>query len=126
MSLSRQVFRQLRPLFQMLEEPIGRSPAYMGFPRSALDDPFRFLSVMPNVDVVEEADQYIIEAEVPGMKKENLSVRIGEGGRSLMIEGKPTLRRRAQVAEKAEDSTVDSDTSHAAPEGRSTSISFAI
>ncbi|KAH9950536.1 HSP20-like chaperone [Amylocystis lapponica] len=92
MSLARQFFREMRPLFRILEEPLGRSPAYRGFPRSLLDEPFPSFPTMPNVDVTEEGNQYIIEAEVPGIKKESLGVRIGEGGRSLTIEGRATRR----------------------------------
>lgn len=93
MSLTRQFFRELRPLFRMLEEPFGHPPRYgMGFPtaRSLFDDPFftNPQSLRPPVDVSEQGDNYIVEAELPGVKKENVNVRIGDGGRSLTIEGK--------------------------------------
>ncbi|TFK52561.1 HSP20-like chaperone [Heliocybe sulcata] len=91
MSLSRQFFRELRPLFRMLEEPLGRTPSYYGRNnRSLFDDPF-FNSPQnwrPPVDVSEEGNNFVIEAELPGVKKENVEVRIGEGGRNLTIEGK--------------------------------------
>lgn len=93
MSLARQFFREMRPLFRMLEEPLGRPPAYMsGFPgpRALFDDPF-FNSpagLRPAVDVSEQGNNYIVEAELPGVKKENVNVRIGDGGRTLTIEGK--------------------------------------
>lgn len=91
MSLSRQFFRELRPLFRMLEEPFGRTPAYYGRgSRSVFDDPFFSApsTFRPPVDITEEGNNFVIEAELPGVKKENVEVRIGEGGRNLTIEGK--------------------------------------
>jgi HSP20 family molecular chaperone IbpA len=97
MSLARQFLREFRPLFRMLEEPIGRSPAYTAYPRtrSLLDDPFFHspAALRPAVDVMEEGNNYIVEAEVPGVKKENINVRIGDGGQSVTIEGKIVDRR---------------------------------
>ncbi|KDQ62430.1 hypothetical protein JAAARDRAFT_122365 [Jaapia argillacea MUCL 33604] len=96
MSLARQFFREFRPLFRMLEEPIGRSPSYLGLPtRSLLQDPFFTspASLRPAVDVSEEGNNYVVEAELPGVKKENVEVRIGDGGRSVLIEGKIFSRK---------------------------------
>ncbi|KAH9841536.1 HSP20-like chaperone [Rhodofomes roseus] len=96
MSLARQFFREMRPLFRMLEEPFGRTPSAFGaYPRSMLDDPFfrSPASLPPAVDVSEEGNKYVIEAELPGVKKENVNVRIGDGGRSVTIEGKIVNRR---------------------------------
>ncbi|OBZ71652.1 Small heat shock protein C4 [Grifola frondosa] len=89
MSLARTFFRELRPFFRVLEEPVPRS-GYLGIPtRSVFDDPFfHSPALRPVVDVSEQGDKYIIEAELPGVKKENVDVRIGDGGRSLTIEGK--------------------------------------
>ncbi|KAI0073754.1 HSP20-like chaperone, partial [Panus rudis PR-1116 ss-1] len=41
---------------------------------------------------------YIVEAELPGVKRENVEVRIGDGGRSLTIEGKIVNRRSVPQA----------------------------
>ena len=121
MSLSRQFFRELRPLFRMLEEPFGRSPAYWNhgngrYPsRGFFEDPFFASSsaLRPAIDVHEQGDSYIVEAELPGVKKENVNVRIGDGGRSLTIEGK-VFRRSPETApqqsSQAQGST-DSSTS---------------
>ena len=91
MSLTRQFMREMRPLFRMFEEPF-RTPAYMGFPamRSMLDEPFYQYptALRPAVDVSEQGNNYVVEAELPGVKKENVQVRIGDGGRSVTIEGK--------------------------------------
>ncbi|KIJ54634.1 hypothetical protein M422DRAFT_153091 [Sphaerobolus stellatus SS14] len=36
----------------------------------------------PFIDLSEQGNEYIVEAEVPGVKKENLEVRIGSNGRN--------------------------------------------
>ncbi|KAI0801794.1 HSP20-like chaperone [Irpex lacteus] len=98
MSLARQFFREFRPLFRMLEEPLGRSPAYLNsshrpFIEDAFfRDPFQS-GLRPAVDVTEEGNNYVVEAELPGVQKENVQVRIGDGGRSVTIQGKVVDRR---------------------------------
>ncbi|KAI0086539.1 HSP20-like chaperone [Irpex rosettiformis] len=77
----------------MLEEPLGRSPAYLGpAHRPFIEDSFfrdSFQNALrPAVDVSEQGNNYIVEAELPGVQKENVQVRIGDGGRSVTIEGK--------------------------------------
>lgn len=107
MSLARQFFREFRPLFRMLEEPFGRPPAYMGYRhnRSMLDDPFFHPNALrPAVDVSEEGNHYIVEAELPGVKKENVQVRVGDGGQSVTIEGK-IVERRSRPEAQAEASS---------------------
>lgn len=96
MSITRQLLNEFRPLFRMLEEPLGRRFGAFGVPsRSILDDPFfnapRF--ARPAVDVSEDGNQYIVETELPGVKKEDVEVRIGDGGRSVTIEGKIIQQR---------------------------------
>jgi HSP20 family molecular chaperone IbpA len=111
MSLTRQFLHEFRPLFRMLEEPIIRSPAYFGGGRvsSLFDDPLFHNAgrLRPAVDLHEEGDKYIVEAELPGVRKEDVQVSVGEGGRSLIIEGN-VASRRAQLsqAEDAKDATV--------------------
>ena len=123
MSLARQFFREMRPLFRMLEEPFGRPPAYMGFPTRALfDDPFFHspASLRPAIDVTAQGEDYIVEAELPGVKKENVNVRIGDSGRSLTIEGK-VFSRSGEPSNAESFSTATAGTSEAttsAPEGR--------
>ncbi|KAG2127782.1 HSP20-like chaperone [Suillus cothurnatus] len=96
MSIARQLLREVRPFFRMLEEPFGRStvaPVYQQ--RSLFDDPF-FSSpaaIRPPVDVTEEGDKYILEADLPGVKKENVDIRIGDAGRSVTIQGKTSSRQ---------------------------------
>jgi len=96
MSLSRQLLNDMYPLFRLLQEPLRRPAAFYAHPsrRSLLDDPFSHPSntVRPALDITEQENNYIVEAELPGVKKENLEVRIGDAGRSVTIEGK-TFRR---------------------------------
>ncbi|EJT96663.1 hypothetical protein DACRYDRAFT_40408, partial [Dacryopinax primogenitus] len=42
----------------------------------------------PAVELAEEGNEYVVEAELPGVRKEDLEVSVGEGGKSLTIEGK--------------------------------------
>ncbi|CDO71443.1 hypothetical protein BN946_scf184909.g37 [Trametes cinnabarina] len=112
MSLTRQFFRELRPLFRMLEEPFGpRAPTYPGRhrPRDFFDDPFFNTPALlrPAVDVSEQGDKYVVEAELPGVKKENVNVRIGDGGRTLTIEGK-VVRSEPRTAEASSSSAAGS------------------
>ena len=113
MSLARQFLREFRPLFRMLEEPLGRpyGPASLtSFPRTSnnpfaiFNDPFfaNAGSSLPAVDVHEDGNTYVVEAELPGVKKENVELRIGDGGQSLTIEGKTFIRGgNGQEAPKA-------------------------
>ena len=105
MSLSRNFFREFRPFFRMLEDPFfGRAPvAYTGRGHSVFDDPFFGLArngLRPAVDVAEEGNSYIIEAELPGVRKEDITVEVGDNGRSVTIEGKilRSPRRQGQPA----------------------------
>jgi HSP20 family molecular chaperone IbpA len=81
----------------MLEEPLTRSPSYTlpTLHRSFFEDPFfqPLATARPAVDITEEAGAYRIEADLPGVKKENVEVRIGDGGRSVTIEGKIVAQR---------------------------------
>lgn len=69
---------------------------------------------MPAVDVHEDGNEYVVEAELPGVKKENLEVIIGDGGQSLTIEGKTFIREgpkavEAQAREPATGATTPSE-----------------
>jgi HSP20 family molecular chaperone IbpA len=96
MSLARQLLSEFRPIFRMLEEPLGgRFGALDLRSRSVFDDPFftapRF--ARPAVDVSEDGANYMVETELPGVKKEDVDVRIGDGGRSITIEGNIMQRK---------------------------------
>jgi HSP20 family protein len=89
MSLINRVFpsfaQDISRAFSLLEEPMfnvaRRFPA--SFP--TLSDQQSFFR--PSVDVVENEKNYVIEAEVPGMKKDDLSVEFLDDG-TLIMKGK--------------------------------------
>lgn len=110
MSLTRQFLREFRPLFRMLDEPFERAvhPANNNAlarhsPLGALfSDPFfsrgfEQLNV-PAVDLTEHGNEYVVEAELPGVKKENVDIRIGDGGQSLTIEGRTFVKSSPSTA----------------------------
>ncbi|KAL5501495.1 hypothetical protein ACEPAH_8755 [Sanghuangporus vaninii] len=116
MSLTRQFLREFRPLFRILEEPFGRPAAgyarrSAGSPFAVFNDPFfnnNFPSVsgvgVPAVDVSEEPNAFVVEAELPGIKKENVDLRIGDSGQSLTIEGR-TFVQSSQPSEAGATAT---------------------
>ena len=127
MSLARQFFREFRPFFRVLEEPLGRPPAaYLNsshrpfFEDSFFRDTFQN-GLRPAVDVSEQGNSYIVEAELPGVQKENVQVRIGDGGRSVTIEGKVIDRRGGAVTppQSEASSTGAQETQPPATEGMS-------
>ena len=110
MSLTRQLLSEFRPLFRMLEEPLGGRFGALALPsRSVFDDPFltapRF--ARPAVDVSEDGANYIVETELPGVKREDVDVRIGDGGRSITIEGSIMQRRTHANGDGSSASTSD-------------------
>ncbi|KAG8935031.1 hypothetical protein FRC01_010536 [Tulasnella sp. 417] len=107
MSLNRQFFNDFRPLYST-DDPFGAAfDPYSLVPRhrsggdrgySDAVQPFGGTSASefsssgggmrsPNVHLSDEGDRYFVEAEVPGIRKENLDVSIGDNGRSLTIRG---------------------------------------
>ncbi|TFY69087.1 hypothetical protein EVG20_g3297 [Dentipellis fragilis] len=110
MSIARQFFREFRPLFRMLEEPLGRQSGLPGIAARGFDDPFfggplQALQARPAVDVSEQNGTYLVEAELPGVKKEDVDVRIGDGGRSVTIEGKIVQNRVEKPSATSESAT---------------------
>jgi hypothetical protein len=90
MSITRQLFNEFRPLFRLLEEPLSGRFGAFGIPsRSIFDDPFFTAPRLarPAVDITEDGNHYVVETELPGVKKEDVEVRIGDCGRSITIEG---------------------------------------
>ena len=97
MSIARQLLHEFRPFFRMLDEPFGRRPSHFVPAGSRLldwnhpfTDPFEGLNMLarPAVDVTEKGNKYILDADLPGVSKENLQVRLGDGNQSITIEGK--------------------------------------
>ncbi|KAG8726764.1 hypothetical protein FRC11_014534, partial [Ceratobasidium sp. 423] len=73
MSLTRSLLNDFRPLFRMIEDPFFSSPAV--FPRYPRSDPwqqFAALQCQAAVEVTEEGNEIVVQAEMPGVKKENL------------------------------------------------------
>ncbi|KAF7970378.1 hypothetical protein HWV62_24233 [Athelia sp. TMB] len=111
MALSQYLFNN-HPLFRLADDPFSRPSSLWAQPRSIFDDPFfhptsivphsRSLFdspffhpsniVRPSLDVTEQDGNYVIQAHLPGVKKENLDVHVGDAGRSVTIEGK-TFRK---------------------------------
>lgn len=100
MSLTDHFLQEFRPFFRGFDDPFARSgratPSFYAPARSLLEHPFfnRNTSAQSGVDLTEEGDHYIVEAELPGVKKEDLNVTVGDAGRSVTIEGK-VFRRNA-------------------------------
>ncbi|EKM79371.1 hypothetical protein AGABI1DRAFT_120776 [Agaricus bisporus var. burnettii JB137-S8] len=110
MSIARQLFREFRPFFRMLDEPFYRRAPPGLLPSDAmhrldrenlLADPFTGLNMMtsPAVDVTEQGDKYVLDADLPGVERENLQVRLGDGNQSITIEGKVTEKLSSGASE---------------------------
>ncbi|KAF8895531.1 HSP20-like chaperone [Infundibulicybe gibba] len=88
MSLARQFFR----LFDELPShavrnsmaPLRAYPRPFDFPSRVFED----LASAVQADVAETGDTYVIEADLPGVKRDDLTVRVGDAGRSVTIEGR--------------------------------------
>lgn len=117
MSLSRALFQEFRPFFRLLEDPFSSTPGFSALARQgqALPGPFGGFGWhnRPALNLSQDEDgSFVVEAELPGVKKEDLNVKIGDGGRSLTIEGK-TIRGRNSSANAPVAET--SDTPSATP-----------
>lgn len=110
MSIARQLLREFRPFFRMLDEPLYRRapPSLLSSDamrrlehETRLADPFVGLNMMtsPAIDVTEKGDKYILDADLPGVSRENLQVRLGDGNQSITIEGKVTERLTSGASE---------------------------
>ncbi|KAG8738495.1 hypothetical protein FRC10_006780 [Ceratobasidium sp. 414] len=103
MSLTRSLLNDFRPLFRLLEEPF-HAPAFTRFNRPNVWQPLVLQRQMP-VEFSEEGSDVIVRAEVPGVQKEHLDVRLGNDGRSLMIEGRVVAASKPQVDAPASATT---------------------
>jgi HSP20 family protein len=75
-------YRQLEALQQGLGSLFGRSP----FPRpEGQEEPMRVADWTPLVDISEDNKEYLIKAELPDVKKENVKITVEDG--MLMITG---------------------------------------
>ncbi|KAG8951121.1 hypothetical protein FRC04_006780 [Tulasnella sp. 424] len=94
MSLTRALFNEFRPVFQMLDDPFDpfsvvphRRTPHTNDSNSQVSPWNKITTRTPHVHLTDEADKYVVEAEVPGVPKENLDVSIGDNGRSVTIKG---------------------------------------
>ncbi|KAH7102540.1 HSP20-like chaperone [Auriculariales sp. MPI-PUGE-AT-0066] len=107
MSLSRNLLNELRPLFRVLEDPFFHQPAalWTGAQQSVPRVPYSAFNRLgvsrPAVDLHESGNEYVVEAELPGVKKDNIEVSIGDNGQSITIEGKVVMRQQPQEEEHA-------------------------
>jgi len=99
MSLSRHILNEMRPLIRVFNDPFFTDP----FSRSSITSPFQLLSPTsqfgardfirtPSMHISEEGNHYVLEAELPGVKKEDLNIRIENDGSSVTVEGQ-TVRK---------------------------------
>ncbi|TFK40648.1 HSP20-like chaperone [Crucibulum laeve] len=126
MSIARQLFQEFRPFIRLLEDPFARTPAsFYGFP-SRTDDPFTKLMMRPAVDITEEGDKYILDADLPGVKKENIEVRIGDNGESITIQGRiMDEMKHKKSTETSTGSTIKSDSTSIATKSKDASLQIA-
>jgi HSP20 family protein len=72
------------------------------------------------VDVSEDGDHYVVETELPGVKREDMEVRVGDGGRSVTIEGKIVQRGTYANGDGSTASTSDTSRVEGSMEGSTT------
>ncbi|KAK1229869.1 hypothetical protein PQX77_007041 [Marasmius sp. AFHP31] len=117
----RQLLHEFRPLFRLLEEPIARPPSYFGLrARPFFDDPFYnspAAATRPAVDLTEDGNNFIVEADLPGVQKDNVEVRVGDKGHSITISGKTSS------GPKPSDQTASSEPPQSGEAGEGTSQS---
>jgi len=73
-------FNGLDRINEFFDEAFGRQRAYPG--TSAANQWY------PPVDILESKDAYLIRAELPGMKKEDINLEVGDGAVTLSGERK--------------------------------------
>jgi HSP20 family molecular chaperone IbpA len=101
------LLNEFRPLFRLLEEPLPRN--FAALPVSTRNRQVALPRFnQPSVEVHEEADRYVVEAELPGVRKEDLKVSVTEGGRALTIAGSRITR---SMNNTPSESTPDAHTS---------------
>ena len=76
----------------VFRDPFFRDPFFAGHRGQHFNEPLLSLileSAPPQlpVDLSEQGDTYLIETELPGFKKENIDIKIGDGGRSVTVSG---------------------------------------
>ncbi|KAG8817484.1 hypothetical protein FRC17_011212 [Serendipita sp. 399] len=107
---------------RMFDDPFSIEPSYAGLGHTDRrrrhhqrqhQHPFfdtLIWSSQPSLHLTEDEDgSYVVEAEVPGVKKENLELKVGDGGRSLTLSGK--VVRRAGIPQQQQPNAEQATTS---------------
>lgn len=121
MSVTRALLNEFRPFFRVLDDPFFSSPdPFALVPRTPHQNHHRhhrhsrnhqleqqnssgglwselgFGDIRsPRVELTEVDNKFVVSAEMLGVKKEDLDVSIGDGGRSLRIQGGSSFRSAA-------------------------------
>ena len=119
MALSRALFNDVRTAFRMLEEPFFHSSPRALYPSAGgpIFNPRFFEDIVstPKSLVKEEQKHYLVEAELPGVKKSDLKVEFADGGETLHITGtrgtKPSTSDEAAKVAAPEATDTTSSTS---------------
>ncbi|KAG9307762.1 hypothetical protein G9A89_023327 [Geosiphon pyriformis] len=123
MSLTRNIFpniaQELSRAFSLLDEPLFQAGRRLTPAFPSLTAPTRIFT--PSVDVAETDKNYLIEAEVPGMKKDDLSVEFLDDN-TLILKGKIERGTDAGQPEQEQLRTVDATQSLEQSEDSSTDI----
>lgn len=128
MSLVGSFFPEFRPLFRTLEDPFSSSPSpsralsrnqsrdlfsfpsprdlfyapFSSFPTNQQAQEF-FRSSNPSFDLQDNGDHYILESELPGYKKEDVEVHVGDEGQSVTVEGRSYRRTKTGGVKNSEN-----------------------
>lgn len=118
MSLARYLFNEFQPFSW---DPFNGDPSLQQYHHRARhgqgqrgSDFWQTLR-SPAMNMHEEEGTCVIEAEVPGVKKENLNLRIGDGGRSLTIEGRSTNRFSSSSGSQSPSAGITSPSAKSPP-----------
>ncbi|KAG8751472.1 hypothetical protein FRC11_009345 [Ceratobasidium sp. 423] len=107
MSLTRGFFGDFEPLFRLVEDPRAYNHSRHGVSHNQRQ---------AVADLSEEEKGFVVRAELPGVRKKDLDIHVGNDGRSLTIEGRVHRTNKPQVNEPAENKEVSKD----APESAET------
>jgi len=121
MSLTHQFIREFAPVFRILEDPFRRSHYPSSNPVSRhgaspfgtfFNDPFfnrgaAFELNAQDLDIrlTEYSNEFVARTLLPGVKKENVEIKIGDGGQSLTIGGKSFVRSASNERPEAPATT---------------------
>lgn len=80
MALQTELDRAMRDFYNLLESP--------SFPTGDFEE----LTISPSVDIVEDKDNFKVEAEMPGLNEDNIKIDISDG--QLTIRGEKTTSKQ--------------------------------